>query len=292
MNAINKFSMATLSSAIVLSGTAASSVQAATLSPEPQPIDLSTWKQERLPTNRNWMRDNGNWEVSPDGKSVLQTINGKPTFFVSPDDFINTTINGKIKVETHIDDDLIGFVFGYQSPAVNQFDLMLFDWKQTEQTVDNLGKAHEGFSLAKVDETLNKYSPFWKRKNDTGFNVLASDYGSRKGWKDETEHDFTLLYQSDRVKIDIDGKTIFDISADEVGGEFQAGRFGFYNFSQGDVLYSGFTQNDIPPTPSTPSTPPKTVPEPSSGLGLLAFGAVGAGSLLKRKLQKKASLSA
>ncbi|MGK7901873.1 MAG: PEP-CTERM sorting domain-containing protein [Hormoscilla sp.] len=36
----------------------------------------------------------------------------------------------------------------------------------------------------------------------------------------------------------------------------------------------------------------ETVPEPSSLLGLLAFGAVGTGSLLKRKLQKKASLSA
>ena len=35
-----------------------------------------------------------------------------------------------------------------------------------------------------------------------------------------------------------------------------------------------------------------STPEPSSLLGLFAFGAVGAGSLLKRKLQKKASLSA
>ena len=119
--------------------------------------------------------------------------------------------------------------------------------------------------------------------------MIASDYGSDKGWQDWTEYDFTLLYQSDRVKIDIDGNTIFDISADEVGGEFLPGRFGFYNFSQEIVRYWGFTQKDTPPTPSTP---PKTVPEPSSVLGLFAFGAVGAGSLVKRKQQKKASLSA
>ncbi len=40
---------------------------------------------------------------------------------------------------------------------------------------------------------------------------------------------------------------------------------------------------------SLPSTGPKTsVPEPSSVLGLLAFGAFGVGSLLKRKQQQKA----
>ncbi|MBD0364141.1 MAG: PEP-CTERM sorting domain-containing protein, partial [Coleofasciculus sp. C3-bin4] len=32
----------------------------------------------------------------------------------------------------------------------------------------------------------------------------------------------------------------------------------------------------------------KSVPEPDSALGLLAFGAIGAGSLLKRKQQQKA----
>lgn len=42
----------------------------------------------------------------------------------------------------------------------------------------------------------------------------------------------------------------------------------------------------------TPDKDNVKVPEPSSVLGLFAFGAVGAGSLLKRKLQKKASLRA
>ncbi|MGK7904226.1 MAG: PEP-CTERM sorting domain-containing protein [Hormoscilla sp.] len=253
--------------------------QAATLSPEPQPIDLSTWTQEGVPAN-------GKWVVSADGASVLQTINNNPTFFVSPDEFIDTTIQGKLKVEGRgdNDDDFIGFVFGYQSPiatnndGVNDFDFLLFDWKQKTQRL-----AQEGFSLVKVNGAISNYDPnFWDHKSSSKFDLIATDYGSSKGWQDRTEYDFTLLYESDRVKIDIDGNTIFDISADEVGGEFQPGRFGFYNFSQEAVRYSGFTQKDTSPTP--PET--ERVPEPSSVLGLLAFSAVGLAGL-KRKKQHK-----
>lgn len=236
------------------------------------PIDLRTWTKEGAPAN-------GNWAVSADGSSVLQTINGSPTFFVSPDNFINTTINGKFKVN-HLDDDFIGFVFGYQSPITangdkaNDFDFLLFDWKQARQTTRNY-TAQEGFSLSKVNGNITNYDPgFWAHKDSTQFDVLATDYGNDKGWKNKTEYDFTLLYQTDRIKIDIDGKNIFDVS-----GDFQPGRFGFYNFSQPQVTYSGFTQEETPPA--------KSVPEPSSTLGLLAFGTFGASSLLKRKQQQK-----
>ena len=61
------------------------------------PIDLNTWTQEGNPSN-------GNWIVQDGGNSVLQTINNDPTFFVSPDNFINTTFDGKFKVETASDE--------------------------------------------------------------------------------------------------------------------------------------------------------------------------------------------
>lgn len=251
---------------------------AATLSSEPQPIDLRTWTKEGDPAN-------GNWVVSADGASVRQTKNGKPTFFVSPDEFIDTTISGTFKV-SHNDNDFIGFVFGYQSPlatngdGVNDFQFLLFDWKQKQQTSESIYTGQEGFSLTKVNGTISNHkSSFWRHNSSPEFNVFATNYGSTKGWENNTEYDFTLLYQSDRIKIDIDGSTIFDISADEVGKEFQTGRFGFYNYSQPNVFYSGFTQEHTPP-PETPS-----VPEPSSVLSLLALGAFGVASRL-RKQQK------
>lgn len=277
MNAINKFSIVTLSTAIVLSGTSAA--LAATLSPEPQPIDLRTWKQQGNPAN-------GKWIVSPDGSSVLQTINGDPTFFVSPEEFIDTTINGKFKVETNLDDDFIGFVFGYKSPIaaeqqifINQdgvsdrFEFMLFDWKQNRQSSRGyLG--NEGFSISQVnaENLINNPYAFIDKKHPV-FNLIASDYSNDNGWQDRTEYEFTLLYQRDRVKIDIDGNTIFDISANEVGEEFQPGHFGFYNLSQPWVRYSGFTQK------KSPSEAPISVPEPSLTLALLAFGTGGLATL-------------
>src|SRR5690554_3436137 len=82
---------------------------ATTASAVPVPIDLNTWTEEGAPSN-------GNWVVSGDGSSVNQTINGDPTFFVSPNNFLNTAFDGSFSVNTTGDDDFIGFVFGYQSP--------------------------------------------------------------------------------------------------------------------------------------------------------------------------------
>lgn len=243
----------------------------------PTPIDLRTWRQEGPPAN-------GNWVVSADGTFVRQTINGLPTFFVSPDNFINTTINGKIKSDGQ-DNDFIGFVFGYQSPIAangdkaNDFNFLLFDWKQS--VIRNGGfveRTNEGFGLAKVNGTFptidDVRASFIRHEESSKFDLLDTDYGEDKGWKRNKEYDFTLLYQTDRIKIDIDGETIFDVS-----GEFQPGRFGFYNLSQANVRYSGFTQEETPPS--------KSVPEPSSALGLLAFSTFGINFLLKRKQQQK-----
>ncbi len=73
------------------------------------PVDLSTWTVEGP--------DLGNWSVSDDGTSVLQTVNQLgPTFFVSPGALFDQSINGSFGVETTSDNDYIGFVFGYQGP--------------------------------------------------------------------------------------------------------------------------------------------------------------------------------
>ncbi|RMF22415.1 MAG: hypothetical protein D6756_10640, partial [Cyanobacteria bacterium J083] len=237
-------------------------------------IDLSTWQQEGNPAN-------GNWTVSTVGTSVLQSNNGNPTFFVSPDDFINSTFNGKFAVETTADNDYIGFVFGYQSPLAansddfNDFDFFLFDWKQANQSFSGQ-LAEEGFALSRVNGTINDFIPgFWGHSDSTEFDVLATDYGSDKGWLDNTEYEFTLLYQEERIKIDIDGATIFDVTPTDVGlPNFEAGKFGFYNYSQALVRYQGFTQQVTPPDPDPDPNPP-SVPEPSMVLAILTIAGLG-----------------
>lgn len=229
------------------------------------PIDLNTWSQAGVPSN-------GNWTVADDGESVFQSINGNPTFFVSPDQLFNTTIRGSFGVETPGDDDYIGFVFGLNSPNMdsdpNDMDYWLFDWKQRNQ-----GRASEGFSLNRVDGNITDYDgPFWDHQNTDDFTVMETMFGDDLGWQDNVSYDFELLFQVDRIKIDImggdgvfaNGMTVFDVS-----GTFQSGQFGFYNYSQSGVRYMGFTEEETPPDP-----PPTNVHAPSI-FALLGLSIVG-----------------
>lgn len=209
------------------------------------PIDLNTWSQ-RGPAG------NGVWTVAPDGSSVLQSVNGNPTFFVSPLTQIDTTLRGQIRVETTGDDDLIGFVLGYQAPAGSgsDMDFVLFDWKQADQSSGG-ATSFEGFALSRVQGTVTDYIPgFWGRADSAGFDNLATNYGSTLGWEDNTTYDFTIVYQAGRVTVAIaggafgSGATVLDVS-----GSFPAGAFGFYNYSQASVRYSGLTSELTPPVP-------------------------------------------
>ncbi len=203
------------------------------------PVDLNDWVQEGLPGN-------GNWQVAADGSSVLQTINGAPTFFVGPDTLINTLIQGSLEVETTGDNDFIGFVFGYQRPdsAESFFDFYLLDWKQGTQTFSTW-TAEEGYTLSRVQgEVTGSLAsgnvPYWNH-SDSAFTVIDTRYGDDQGWLDNTEYEFQLLYESNRIQITIDTTVIFDTT-----GTFPAGRFGFYNYSQSTVRYRGFSRNQFP----------------------------------------------
>ncbi len=204
------------------------------------PIDLNTWKQEG-PLGA------GTWNVSADGFSVLQTINGNPTFFVSPDTLINTRFHGEIKVETGSDDDYIGLVFGYNAPFSdrnddpNYYDFLLFDWKQNTQNFNGF-LAREGFSLNRVNGTFTDYLPhFWEHQSADTFKVLYRNYADTLGWSDNILHSIDILYEKNKITIWVDEKVVIDTI-----GIFPEGRFGFYNYSQAQVRYQGFSVNRYP----------------------------------------------
>lgn len=207
-------------------------------------IDLNTWIQEGPPAS-------GAWTVNAAGTSLTQTINGMPTFFVSPQDFINVRISGTIRVNTTGDDDLVGFVFGWQpigntGPSYN-VNSLLFDWKQGNQTWSG-NTSLEGRHLSQFTNFPSDLATvpgtgtsFWGHVNQPGYQLLAAQTGTQYGWLDNTDYDFTLTYLSNRTVIEIDNDTVFDIN-----GCFQPGRFGFYNFSQSAVIYSNFAYELIP----------------------------------------------
>ena len=58
-----------------------------------------------------------------------------------------------------------------------------------------------------------------------------------------------------------------------MSGSFNTGKFGFYNYSQSQVRYTGFTEDKSP----------STVPEPST-LAIFALGLIG---LASRRFKKQ-----
>ncbi|TVO71471.1 MAG: hypothetical protein FHK78_02655 [Sedimenticola selenatireducens] len=239
----------------------------------PTPIDLNTFQQEGP-------LGNGNWVVSGDGNSVLQTINGNPTAFVSPGNFFNTQFQGSFSAANDGDDDYMGFVFGFDANDTTPF--FLFDWKQGQQS----GSA-PGFYLSEVSGGLNAI-PFGNHHLDaTGYDVLATNLGT--GWVDNVIYDFTLEYTASLIKIDISGGSfgtgtnIFNYAT---SGN-TTGRFGFYNFSQSQVAYQGFTETVAPTFCELNPTDPQCtgaqvpVPVPLSLIGL-GLGLLGLSRRIKR----------
>ena len=191
---------------------------------------------------KNWTPlGDGIWNVEEGGRTVRQTINGKQTFFLSDNFYENRIIKGTIKVDTTDDDDMVGFVMGYQDPISNIYNFILIDWKQSNQDPISGGgyKAYEGYTIGKFNGELanimGTYSQyFWEHSTADGkYQSFATNYGSDKGWDDFAEYQFSILYTEDRIKLMIDNIEIFDIE----GGDFDEGRFGFYNYSQAQVIY-------------------------------------------------------
>ncbi|OEU53632.1 MAG: hypothetical protein BA871_02970 [Desulfuromonadales bacterium C00003096] len=221
------------------------------------PIDLTGWTPY----------PGGTWNVSADGSSVLQTTNGQPTYFVSTANYIDTQFKGSFGVETTSDDDFIGFVFGF-----NGFDdYLLFDWKQGRQSYT--GFASDGYTLSKITGSgVN----LWDHTG-SDIQVLDTSYGAvvnDVGWADNTVYDFTLDYTNSGIKISIDNDLIFDIA-----GTFDTGKFGFYNYSQSQVRYQGFTEDPAPPSGPAP------VPEPGTLL-LVGAGIIGLVGYNRKRLIK------
>ncbi|WP_166404843.1 SMP-30/gluconolactonase/LRE family protein [Desulfonema ishimotonii] len=191
-------------------------------------MDMNTWGQEGP-------AGNGNWNVTEQGSAVFQSINGKPTFFVAPESFINKTIIGRFGVMEGKDNDWMGFVFGYQ----DENNFYLFSWKQAAQK-----GAIPGFVLAHVTGGADCIPWACQYSNNSGYEVLAVDKGI--GWQDYTIYDFVLTYTENKIRITLAGgqfgrgRVIFDID-----GEFPEGRFGFYNYSQRRVTYGGLIQKCV-----------------------------------------------
>ncbi|MEL6430086.1 MAG: hypothetical protein AAFU73_01025 [Planctomycetota bacterium] len=202
------------------------------------PVDLSTWQVIQYQFNS---QPDASWDLQTGNTAVLQSVNSDASIFLSDFDSVGQEINGTWSVETSSDDDFMGFVFGYQDRG----HYYLFDWKQNSQSFGGTF-AEVGMSLKAVsipggaDPVI---ADLWPSTSSTNVTVLEHN---TVPWDEFIEYEFTLLFTPGRIEIEVrEGMTVLE-SWVVNDSTYTDGEFGFYNFSQGDVLYQGFERVGVP----------------------------------------------
>jgi hypothetical protein len=238
----------------VVAGLASSFAASAAEGEQILPVNLSGWAAEDYPAVAGF--GGGKWVLSGGGASVTQTVNGQPVFFAS--DFTSsygTDIEGQIRVlSAGGDDDYIGFAFGFRrGDSTNAFaDYLLVDWKAATQSFnfgapsDTPGStAKRGLAVSRV-RGIPTADEFW---GHVDFDHVSSPSGQgltelgrgqtlgSTGWVFDRTYSFRFEFSRFLFRVYVDDQLEVDIS-----GEFGDGSLAFYNFSQAQVVYSGFTR--------------------------------------------------
>ena len=194
-------------------------------------VNLGPWTTKQYELNS---QPDAVWQKDLPNNSVTQIVNADSSFLLSDFNFSNGQMDGTWRVNTNTDDDFIGFVFGYQ----NSEHFYLFDWKKADQN-DALGFAERGMSI----KVFNAGSPltgndFWPTAGN-GTRV-RSIFHNTVPWVSFTDYQFTLQFRPGEIKITVkQGATVLaDITVND--STYTNGLFGFYNYSQEQVKYSGF----------------------------------------------------
>jgi hypothetical protein len=219
-------------------------------------VDLTGWQAESYPAVAGFGA--GIWNVAPGGGSVFQSVNGQPTFFVSPFQAFNLQLEGQVSCSGAGDDDFFGFALGFSpgestNPAA---DYLLIDWKKGTQFF-NFGapsctagaNAPVGLAVSRVFG-IPTADEFWGHDNlDTAPCSTSADglvelaRGATKGavgWVNNAVYTFRFSLTATLLQVWVD-----DVLELSVPGLYTNGGFAFYNFSQQNVTYSAYTTQCI-----------------------------------------------
>ena len=190
-----------------------------------EPVDLEPWEVIEYSDNDH---EPANWVLNDDNSAIEQLINANASILLSDFNLSSGQVKGRFRVNTSIDDDFIGFVFGYQ----DRNNFYLFDWKQRTQSQGLIGMRVKRFSGTEQPD-------FWPSNPSGDAEVL---YENNIGWRDRTEYEFTLNFFPGEISITVTNTETGEVidSFTVLDDTYTSGGFGFYNFSQQQVQYQGF----------------------------------------------------
>lgn len=219
--------------------------------------DLSSYQAVALDFPENdgsWPA--ANWTFEAGNTIAKQTLNSDPAFLLGGTQRGSFSATGTMGVaDRNSDDDFIGFVFGYQ----NASNFFLFDWKNGTQSYWGVTGV-EGMSLRKFsgvtgDPLLDHSLPAFMSNTVAvgGVSVLRTKTSPTMGWLEGRNYTFHIEadQEHDTVNIDIsDGATsLWTVSL--TGAGYAGGKFGLYNNSQENAIYSVSSIASVPePTTS------------------------------------------
>ncbi|MCA9562775.1 MAG: DUF5011 domain-containing protein [Myxococcales bacterium] len=238
-------------------------------------IDFDAWEAVQY---EQFDQGDAAWQVQGlANDSVYQANNADASIFLS--DFVaaDQIISGEWEIGQDGDDDFVGFVFGYQDRG----HYYLLDWKGATQD-DPSGIARVGMTLKVVDfvqdlepqvppaqQTELRVGDLWPTSGSINVRPIArptaltgeddiacaaavqplrcTHYHNEVAWEYDTVYRWLLEYHAGVFLIEVrrqNGQLIESWTVeDERYGE---GHFGFYNYSQGEVDYDAFTQEELP----------------------------------------------
>ena len=240
--------------------------------------DLNDWTAYNQPHSGSTMPMDGNWVVAADGSSAIQVVNGKPTFFASPNNVDGYRITATFTPPA-ADNDVFGIALGFSTaPSDPATDYLLIDWRKEDQTIDWLDgtgpvDGETGLRVSRVTgvPTLNE---LWGHIDSPGNPAggvdelaQAANLGST-GWVEDTGYEFVIEYTTTQLDVWVNGSYEFLMF-----GNFPAGPMALYDFSQAGLEISDVTFESLndPPEVVNGGAPDVNVDEGDTGITGGAF---------------------
>ncbi|MCC6750040.1 MAG: hypothetical protein IT371_20410 [Deltaproteobacteria bacterium] len=200
--------------------------------------DLSGWQIVQFPLTDSSQAP-ASYTFASQGLKATQTVNADPSVLLHNKVFGAVTVRGRFTVASTVtDDDLIGFVFGWQDAS----HFYLFDWKGATQSNGTCGVATAGMTVKVMSQATKSTlcKDFWPSAGSAGMKVLSPVSANLGGWVKGKPYDFELVFGGGKFTITVRDGTTVKATISVTDSTFTSGKFGFYNYSQNAVTYESF----------------------------------------------------